>query len=226
MNRALLPLAMLAICLASHTPTVSAASDEPAQAETPWLTPTESPSFDELRIDPETRLDGFRAYYVETPTVAFRDNWQRDQNRHKNLKVKDRDVERIRNDMSDLFQEVVTEAFLDAGYALAEAPGEGVLVVRPAIEELDIIAPDVPTTSRTYTYSQSAGAMTLAVELVDGGTGRAVLQASERKRDPDRQFFEWRTRPNNTAVARRMMRTWAGNLESVVSEEHWLAATR
>jgi hypothetical protein len=221
MDRALIMLALLALSF----PALSA-TDTPDGHDAPWLAERATSDFDTLLVDPDVRLDGFSAFFVEKPTVNFRDHWQRDQNRFDRFKVKDRDVARIQEDLSAMLQEIITESFLEAGFELADAPANGVLVIRPAVVELDIIAPDVPTTSRTYAYSQSAGAMTLEVEVSDGHSERVMLRASERKRDPDRQTFEWRTRPYNTVIARRMMRTWAEDLQAVVSEEHWLAATR
>lgn len=185
-----------------------------------------SRSFDELSVDPTLRLDDYAAVFIVEPTVAFRDRWQRNQNRYDKTRVTDRDVVRIQSDMSRLLTDVLGTEFTQAGFALAEAPGNGVLVVEPAIVELDIVAPDTPNSSRSFTYSDSAGSMTLILALRDGATGRVLLSLSDRKRDPQRGFFEWRTRPYNTLIARNMMRGWAGDLLDELDEAPWLAVAR
>ena len=185
-----------------------------------------SRDFNELRVDPSLRMDDYEAVFILEPTITFRDRWQRDQNRYQKTKVTDRDVARIQADMSQLLKDVLGTKFEDAGFALAEGHGDGVLVVEPAIVELNIIAPDTPNTSRSFTYSDSAGSMTLVLSLKDGASGKTVLTLSDRKRDPQRGFLEWRTRPYNTSIARNMMRGWADDLIETLQDSPERAVTR
>ncbi|MDH4019403.1 MAG: hypothetical protein OEU84_07370, partial [Xanthomonadales bacterium] len=94
-----------------------------------------------------------------------------------------------------------------------------VLLVRPAIVNLDVVAPDVGNSSSfSRSYSNRAGEMTLNIELFDSLTNDKIAKATDRKRDYDRGYAEWRTSVNNRAVARRMMTVWAKALRSALDE--------
>ena len=69
-------------------------------------------------------------------------SWQRDQNRSR-IKVNTKDMEKIKTGLAELFEQVFAEKLSEAGYELTEERAEDVLVVRPAIINLDVYAPDV-----------------------------------------------------------------------------------
>ena len=168
--------------------------------------------------DPGADLSIYNRIWLQDATVAFKKNWQRDQNRSYRLKVRTEDMERIQEDVATLFREVFTEELLDGGYELAEEIGDDVLLVKPAIVDLDVTAPDIQHASRTYSYSESAGEMTLNLELFDSLTGDKIAKATDRKRDYRRGYAEWRTSVSNRGDARRMMRSWAKALRSALDE--------
>ncbi|MEE4174858.1 MAG: DUF3313 family protein [Xanthomonadales bacterium] len=189
-----------------------------SEAEAAGLEPVKSRDFDTLLQSPEAAWGEFQAVYVARPEVAFRENWQRNQNRYDADLVKDRDVERIRNDVADLVQELMRKRFEDEGWRLAESPGDGVLVVQPNIVDLDVTAPDVPSTGLREVYSDSAGAMTLDVTLRDGLTGAPLLHAIDHREDPREPGLVWRKRPNNLHLARMTVRGWAKDLVDLVGD--------
>ncbi|NIP19070.1 MAG: DUF3313 family protein [Xanthomonadales bacterium] len=144
--------------------------------------------------------------------VAFRKNWQRDQNRFDPFKVDKRDMERMRTELAGLFREVFTEKLTAAGHELvAEADGD-VLIVRPAIVNLDVTAPDVNSPSRSVQLAESAGQMTLYVELYDSVTGDILVKALDHKADRRRGNFHWQTRGANRQAAEAILNTWADAL--------------
>lgn len=170
--------------------------------------------------DPGADLSIYNRIWLQDATVAFKKNWQRDQNRSSanRFKVKTKDMERILADTATLFREVFTKELLDGGYVLAEEAGDDVLLVKPAIVDLDVTAPDIPQPTRNMSFSESAGEMTLSLELYDSITGDKIAKATDRKRDAFRGYVEWRTSVNNRAVARRMMESWAKALRSALDE--------
>ena len=101
---------------------------------------------------------------------------------------------------------------------MADAPGEDVLLVKPAIVDLDIFAPDIQNATRTKTYSESAGEMTLNLELFDSITNDKIAKATDRKRDNMRGYLQWRTKVSNRADARRMISGWAKALRETLDE--------
>jgi hypothetical protein len=127
-------------------------------------------------------------------------------------------MDKIQQDVATLFRDVFTEELIDGGYELIEEAGDDVLIVVPAIVDLDVIAPDIQRTGRNYTFSESAGEMTLNLELFDSLTNDKIVKATDRKRDFQRGYVEWRTSVSNRAVARRFMRSWAKALRVVLDD--------
>ncbi len=168
--------------------------------------------------DPGADLGIYKRIMLLDATVAFKKNWKRDQNRSDPLKVKDRDMVRIQEEVAELFREVFTKELVDAGYTMADEPGADVLLVKPAIVDLDITAPDIPSSTRTRSYSETAGEMTLNLELFDSLTDDKIVKATDRKRDDDFWRMEWRTSVSNRSDAKRMMTAWAKALVFTLDE--------
>ena len=168
--------------------------------------------------DPGADLSIYNRVMLLDATVAFKKNWKRDQNRGNALRVKDRDMVKIQEEVAAVFREVFTKELVDGGYAIADEAGEDVLLVKPAIVDLDVAAPDIQSSTVTRSFSESAGEMTLNLELYDSVTNDKIAKATDRKRDNWRGQMEWRTSVSNRSDARRMMTGWAKALRSALDE--------
>lgn len=168
--------------------------------------------------DPGADLGVYKRFILLDATVAFKKNWKRDQNFPNPLKVKTSDMVKIQDDVAELFREVFTKELVDGGYAMADEPGPDVLLIKPAIVDLDVEAPDIQSSTRTYSYSRSAGEMTLNLELYDSVTDDKIVKATDRKKDPDYRRMEWRTSVSNRSDAKRMMTAWAKALRDLLDE--------
>lgn len=168
--------------------------------------------------DPGADLGIYNRVMLLDATVAFKKNWKRDQNRGNPLKVKDRDMVKIQEEVAQTFREVFTKELVDAGYAMAQEPAEDVLLVKPAIVDLNVSAPDIQSATVTRSFSESAGEMTLNLELFDSLTNDKIVKATDRKRDTYRGYLEWRTSVSNRSDARRMMTKWAKALTGTLDE--------
>ena len=196
-----------------------ASAEEQAEApEAPGLTfdnlvPVEGSTLGMAYIDPDVDFSVFRRVAILEPHVAFRSNWQRDQNRSRSRNITARDMERIRQDVATTFERVFTERLEAAGYEVVDVAGDDVLVLRPAIIDLDITAPDTRTAGRSRTYSASTGAATLYIQLFDSVSGEIVGRAADRRaaRSPG-GTISWTNSVTNLADARRMMGGWADTL--------------
>ncbi len=175
--------------------------------------------------DPDADLGLYQRVWLEDATVSFKKNWKRDQNRSYPFKVDDKDMDRIRNEVATNFRDVMTKELLDGGYIMATAPADDVLKIVPAIVDLDVIAPDVQKVKRSYSYSESAGEMTLNLDLYDSVTNDKIVMAIDRKRDYRRGYFEWRTSVSNRADSRRMMTAWAKSIRSTLDEARKVVKT-
>jgi len=168
--------------------------------------------------DPGADLGIYKRFILLDATVAFKKNWKRDQNSSYPFKIKDRDMVKIQEDVSELFREVFTKELVDSGYIMTDELGPDVLLIKPAIGDLDIYAPDVPSSTQTYSYSRSAGEMTLNLELFDSLTDDKIVKATDRKKDPDYMRMQWRTSVSNRSDAKRMMTAWAKALRDLLDE--------
>ena len=159
--------------------------------------------------EPGANLSQYDRVYLVEPYVAFKKNWQRDQNRSHTMKVKTSDIDRIKINVKELFMETFTEELEKGGYTLANERAEDVLIVKPAIIDLDVNAPDVRTSGRHETYTDHAGSMTLYLELYDSETDDLLAKALDPTADRRTGFMQWQTGPANRAAGKRMMRPWA-----------------
>ena len=168
---------------------------------------------------PDVDLSVYDRIYLVEASVAFRKNWRRDQNRS-HLKVSSRDMERIKSDLSELFHQVFAEKLSEGGYELTEELEDDVLIVRPAIVNLDVYSPDVSSPGRSYQVGTSAGHMTLYVELYDAPTNDLLGKAMDRKQDRDTGFATWQNKVSNRQAARRILQGWADVLVKALDEAH------
>ena len=153
--------------------------------------------------------------------VAFKKNWLRNQRSTsaQPLRIKSSDVERIKNTLAAEFQKVFTKALEDAGYEITDESAEDVMVVRPAIINLDVNAPDTLSAGRSEIYAASAGEMTLYIELYDSVSGDIIAKALDRKGDrANAGFYTWANSVTNKAAAERILRGWAKILIDALNE--------
>ena len=175
-------------------------------------------------INPEADFGAFQRVSILEPHVAFRSNWQRDQNRNRSRNVRATDMERIKRDVAGLFMDVFTEQLEEAGYAVVNYADEDVLVLRPAIIDLDVTAPDTRRPGRSRTYAASTGAATLFLELFDSVSGDLLGRAVDRRTaNRGNSFAMQANRVTNRAEARREFRAWADQLIEFL-DRHYLEA--
>ena len=201
-------------------------ADEHEAAELSWegLVAVEDSNLAVAYIDPEADFSVFKRVAILEPYVAFRSNWRRDQNRSRSRNVRASDVERIKGDVASIFEEVFVEQLEAAGYEVVNFADEDVLILRPAIIDLDITAPDTGRRGRSRTYTASAGAATLFVELIDAYSGDLIGRAIDRRAARSSGSFAVRSnRVTNRADARREFRVWANTLVAFL-DEHYVDA--
>ncbi len=154
--------------------------------------------------------------------VAFKKNWVLMHNSGSVQRVTNRDVERMKRDMAELFREVFVKALdTEGGYPVVESADTDVLLLRPGIIDLDVTAPDLKTASRTYSYAASAGEATLYLELFDSVSGEILARVLDRKTAGNRSgFMQWTNAVSNRAAAEEILGEWAGLLKKRLDEVH------
>jgi hypothetical protein len=156
--------------------------------------------------------------------VAFKKNWKRDYNRDQvtlSSRVNDDDVIRIKADVAKLFDEVFKEELgKDAKFPIVDKVSSNTLVIRPAIVNLDVAAPDVRSAANVKTYANDAGQATLFLEFYDGVSGEILARVVSAAVAGDNSYYQWATRVSNRADAKRMIRKWAKALRTKYDENH------
>lgn len=171
---------------------------------------------------PDVDWSVYRKVILEDADVAFRKDWLRDQNRSRRSlsnRVTSSDMDKIRDGMTSLFAEIfVSELSENGGWELVDEAAEDVLRIKPYIVDLDIYAPDVRSSTYSRSYTDSAGKMTLKIELFDSETGDLLARASDRKEARYRGYMEWTTSISNKSEASMILREWAQALNRRLSE--------
>lgn len=173
-------------------------------------------------IDPKADFSVFKRIAILEPYVAFRSNWRRDQNRSRSRNVSVSEMERLKADVGALFKEVLIERLeANDGYEVVDAPDYDVLLLRPAIIDLDITAPDQRTSGRSRTITTSTGSATLYIELFDSVSGQIIGRAADRQviRNTGGNFWI-ANRTTNTGEARRMFASWADVLRDFLDQHY------
>ncbi len=208
-------------------PLFGQAQEEQANVSYDGLVAIEDASVHAAFIDPDADFSAFRRVAILRPNVAFRSDWIRRQNRQsRSRNVRASDAERIKDDVADLFKDVFTEQLEAAGYEVVNYADEDVLILRPAILDLDVVAPDVRSAGRSSTYTATTGAATLLLELFDSVTGDIVGRAVDRRSAGRSGGFATRSnRVTNRADARREFRVWADKLIEFL-DQHYVQADK
>ncbi len=171
---------------------------------------------------PEADLSSYDKIMIAECEVSFRKNWQRDQNRDRRLsdQVRADDMERIRSDMAKRFNEIFTKELQEKGdFEVVDTAGEGVLLLRPEIVDLDIFAPDVQAPNSNRYFTTSAGRMTLKMDLLDASTEALVGRVIDRKRAREDTTLRRANSVTNRVEMDRIMRRWARILRDSVGEQ-------
>lgn len=210
-------LGILLICTAFLTAPLSllsAQDEEPPEVSLDGLAEIEKNRRGAIYADPDVDWTVYENIRLDTATVAFRKNWLRDQNRYQPRRIREEDMERIRETVAKTFGEVFTkELSEEGGYELTGENGENVLRITPQIVDLDVYAPDPRSApGRQQVYAETAGRMTLKLHFYDSVTGDLIATASENRESPRRGYMQWSTSVTNTAEARRMFQSWAKSL--------------
>jgi len=169
-------------------------------------------------LKPGATLDQYDKIKLLDCYVSFKKNWRRDYNQEAvglDRRISKADMDKIRKRVADEFKRVFTEELeTKGGYQIVDSAAEDVLLVRPAIVDLVVTAPDQMVSGMDSTFVASAGQMTLYMELYDSVTSDIIARVIDPQADRDDVGFDEASRVSNTAAADRIMRRWADALRS------------
>jgi len=156
---------------------------------------------------PEASFLQYRRIILEPPSIGFIKDW-----REKHPEVSQAEFERIRAESVKLFRDEFAREFVKRGpYAFADDPAPDVLLVVPAIEDLDIVAPDSSDAGLTRSYTSGPVTMKVTGDLRDALTGKVVGRVIMYSTDERHPFNEMRlaNRTTNAHDQRQVFAKWA-----------------
>jgi hypothetical protein len=162
-----------------------------------------------LYTKPEVVWTEYSRFKMLEPYVAFKKNWERN-TKVAGRRIPKKDIERIKVEAAALLREVFIEELDErGGYRFVEESDDDVLIMRPALIDLVITAPDIKVAGRVEQYVASAGAATLFLEMYDSVSGEILARVVDRKRMQDYGYARWANSVTNRADAKRMFKKWA-----------------
>ena len=151
--------------------------------------------------------------------VGFKKHWRRDYNRDEislARQVSKSDAEKIKQRVSDEFKKGFTAELEKAGYTVADYDVKlaeaDILVLRPAIMDLDVTAPDTNNAARGRTFPASAGSMTLYMEFYDSVTSSILGRVVDGQSARDNGMMQISSRVSNKSETDRIFKKWTGLL--------------
>jgi len=167
-------------------------------------------------VRPGATFTQYKKVAILDPYVEFSQDWVKNYNRDQrgSSKIRDSDLERAKKTLQSDFKKIFTEELQKNGrYQVVDSGGPEVLILRPALLNIRVSAPDLMTPGRSVTYVESAGAMTMYLELWDSASNTILARVVDGQVDPN-QFGQRSSRVTNQAAADRIMRSWADELRN------------
>ena len=179
------------------------------------------PSWDGLVNVPSKKMDAvyllpgadFRPYtkiMIDPVQVSFQKNWIRNFNSSAPFdgRITKEDAARIIKQASEGFDKIMRDAYVAAGYPVVTEAGPDVVRLSPAVADLVISSPDLPTAYATKNWGVDAGSTVVVLEARDSMShailGRGIDGRRAGENEPGR-----RTGVSNRGQFEDLFRAWA-----------------
>ena len=144
--------------------------------------------------------------------VQFAPDFQRNYNENEpdlEGQITASEMTKITTELAAEFKQVVTQELqANGGYPVVDSAAPDVLVLRPAIINLVVTAPDLMTPDMSATVVSSAGQMTLYLELYDSMANTLLARVIDPEAD-DSPMAQVADSVTNKMAADRILRRWA-----------------
>jgi hypothetical protein len=174
-------------------------------------------------LKPGATLTDYSKVKILDCYVAFQKNWERNYNEQQmglGSRVTDQDMQKIKTEVAEGFQEVFTKELDKAGYTVVDTTGTDVLLIRPAIINLEVTAPDVKSPGISATIVSSGGSMTLYAELYDSSTSTKIAEVLDSEAVGNGGFNYVANSVSNRMEFEETIQRWAEILVKRLDEAH------
>ncbi|MGE0464874.1 MAG: DUF3313 family protein [Steroidobacteraceae bacterium] len=173
-------------------------------------------------VRPGATLEPYKRVAILECYVEFERDWQRRYNQSASIgaRLTDADADKIKSAIAAEFKKVFTDELqTKGGYQVVDVAAPDVMILRPALVNVVVTAPDIANSGMTRTIVSSAGQMTLFLELYDSVSSQILARIIDPKADPS-GFAQRASRVTNKAAADEMLRAWAQKLRRHLDAVH------
>jgi len=187
----------------------SVAETHPTEEPDSELLIIEQNRYGEFLVAGDVDWAAYTKVRLEKAEVTFRERWVHDQWRRSGVKVSEKDQERIKSEMSSLFDELVTRELPENSvYVMTSVDGKGVMRFSPRIVDLDVVVPDRSRDYIGHSLADSQVSFSLELEIYDSVSGELLGTSRRREEDPIKGYLEWANSVSNRRAARLMLMRW------------------
>jgi hypothetical protein len=167
-----------------------------------------------IYVKPGATFNQYKRVLVLDCYVAMAKDWQMNYNSNEggdlDLMVTDGDVQRIENILSAEFKKVFTSELQKGGYQVTTTQAPDVLILRPAIINVRVTAPDIMSSAMDANFITSAGSGTFYLEL--WAPPHTLLARALDAQADQQPFAEQGNSVTNMEAADTILRKWADQL--------------
>ena len=168
-------------------------------------------------VKPGAKFSQYDRVMILDCYVEMQKDWQRNYNANEGAdlsrQVSDSDVQRIKSTLAAEFKKVFATELQKGGYQVTNSPAPDVLLLRPAIVDVQVTAPDIMSAGMDVNVITSAGSGTFYLELWDPSTNTILARAMDAEAD-QQPFAQPANAVTNRQAADTILRKWADDLVS------------
>ena len=157
-------------------------------------------------------LEAYSKVRILDCAVEFQENWRRDYNRNTvglGNRVSVEDMDNIKSSLATTLMTVFAEELTESGYDIVDSVGSDVLLLRPAIMNLDVNVPRGPISTVDYSVASSGGSLTFYMEIYDSATVSKIGFVIDEANLQDNRLYTGSARAAARSEASHLMRSWA-----------------
>jgi hypothetical protein len=161
---------------------------------------------------PGVSLEKYTKVKILDCYVQFKKDYMRDYNMDEvglSGRVSTKDMDDIKKRLAAEFNKVFTDELTKAGHQVVTEVGPDTLLLRPAIINLDVTAPDLLTANMGNTWVASAGQMTLYLEMYDSASSELLARVIDPEAGNQGGMAQISNRVTNKVQADQIIRRWA-----------------
>ncbi|MEM7432131.1 MAG: DUF3313 family protein [Pseudomonadota bacterium] len=163
----------------------------------------------------DSNLSAYNKVRILDCQVAFEEHWQRDFNRNvagPGGRVSDEDMDEIKTNLAETVRAVFSEELSQKGYQVVSSVGEDVLLLRPAIMNLDVTMPHRRTPKVDLSVATSAGSMTFYMEVYDSVTVSKIGLLIDQEILQSNLTYSGGSQATTKSEVSHLMRGWVGEV--------------